>query len=157
MSQWRGAAARLFVAAVLVAGTASALAPMPLSQGGVCESLGTRLELLEDPEGAWTIGEVTSPPLVEQFVPSQRDTLNAGVTDSAWWVRFALRNDLATPQERLLVVGYALTDSLDLYAPDGAGGFRVTRAGDELPFRERAGDYRKPVFHISVAAGATEM
>ena len=57
--------------------------------------LGLHLEILEDESAALTIDDVTSPELDPKFVPSQDAAPNFGFSDSAFWVRFTVRNDTA--------------------------------------------------------------
>jgi diguanylate cyclase (GGDEF)-like protein/PAS domain S-box-containing protein len=53
-------------------------------------ALGRFAEILEDPERNRTIEEVASPALSNHFQPVGADTVNAGVTSSALWIRFTL-------------------------------------------------------------------
>ena len=55
--------------------------------------LGLHLEILEDPSGDLSIKDVTSPELDGRFLPSDTAVPSYGFTDSAYWVRFRVRND----------------------------------------------------------------
>ena len=87
------------------------------------------LELLEDVEGQWTIDHVQAPPLSQQFRPSPTNTPVFGFRDSVYWVRFTLRDEGFQPL--ILELGHPSMDEVDLYRPDGSGGFTLSRTGPE--------------------------
>ncbi len=105
-------------------------------------SLGRELFVFEDVRGTATIADVSSPALNESFRPHKHAVLNVGYTQSAYWLRVDLeyrpQSDFSS-QLRLLELAYPPLDHVDLYLPDGAGGFRLAeRSGDALPFSARA-------------------
>ena len=55
----------------------------------------TLFQILEDEEKKWSIQDVTSPELAGNFVKSKQEIPNFGYTNSAYWVRFKLKNDAA--------------------------------------------------------------
>jgi signal transduction histidine kinase len=118
--------------------------------------LGRSLEYVEDAQRQWTLADVTAPPVSGQFLHSQAGTLNFGITASAYWVRFQLRNDAPTRTEWLLEVDWPLTDFLQLYAADDSGRIVPREGGDHLPFGARAGGYRNPLFRVTLDAGVTQ-
>ena len=146
------------LAALLSAvGVARAQAPVPVGQSEAGQAAlvqvgGASLQLLEDPGGALGIGDVTAPALSVRFTPGATPVPNFGITRSAWWLRFALRND--SPQRRTLVVevAYAQLDTADLYVPDGAG-WREHRAGQTVPQAAREIAHRNPVFPVDLGPG----
>ena len=101
--------------------------------------LGLHLEILEDPSGKLSIEDVTSPELDGRFVPSDTAVPSYGFTDSAYWVRFRVRNDGQQAIDRLLELGFANMHFVDLYqpGPDGAG-YVVKQTGTLRPFDTRA-------------------
>ena len=129
---------------------AQARAPFLLTEQQGQYALGRALEYLEDPTGALTIADVTSPPYAERFVQSQQEIPNFGYTDSAYWVRLRFRN--AAPQitqwwlELGSIIGY-----VECYRP-GAGplGFEIIRTGDALPFSTREIAYHRLVFALTL-------
>ncbi len=60
-----------------------------------------------------------------------------GFTGRPAWVRLRAENPLASPVERLLAWNWPLVDRLDLYAPDGRGGWTCYRGGLAAPLAER--------------------
>jgi len=64
--------------------------------------IGRFLEYMEDPGGSLTIDDVISPAYAGKFVPSQKEILNFGATDSAYWVRFRVRSMADTEKKYIL-------------------------------------------------------
>ena len=64
------------------------LRPIPVN--GNCDDLGPHMEFLEDPLGEYTIDDVSSAPLRDQFEPPLGSTPKFGVTRSTVWLRFQL-------------------------------------------------------------------
>jgi signal transduction histidine kinase len=100
--------------------------------------LGLHLEILEDPSGELTIDQVSSPEFASQFIPSQVEVPNFGMSDSAYWVRLRLDNQTAQNSEWLLEQGFANTHFVDFYTPlpDG-NGFAVKQTGILRPISTR--------------------
>ena len=53
-------------------------------------SLGSYVEILEDKTGKLSIDDVTSDAYAEQFVKHNKDTINLGISNSVFWLRFTL-------------------------------------------------------------------
>lgn len=115
------------------------------------------LEFLEDKEKKWSIQDVTSPKLAVNFVKSKQEIPNFGYTNSAYWVRFNLKNDSAG-KEWLLELGYPLLDRIELYiSSEGLNDrdtieYIVKKAGDILPFKERELKHQNFLFYLSVGS-----
>lgn len=103
--------------------------------------LGRVMQVFEDAGSEATIADVSSGPLAEHFKPHDKDTLNAGYSRSAFWLKIDLQYRPGNPTAQrswLLELAYPPLDHLDLYVPDEAGGFRLAeRTGDALPFDSR--------------------
>jgi hypothetical protein len=63
-----------------------------LEDPGTRYPLDLHLEYLEDPEGTLTIQDVTQPEVSAQFTLNTQETPNFGITESAYWLRFRVRN-----------------------------------------------------------------
>ncbi|KPK01932.1 MAG: hypothetical protein AMJ56_21490, partial [Anaerolineae bacterium SG8_19] len=59
-------------------------------------NIGLQMEILEDKEKQWTIEDVTSLEVAAQFVPSLEESPGLGFTDSAYWIRFQVRNEASS-------------------------------------------------------------
>ena len=138
-------------AAPAQSGDADALQPVTLTDEQGEYPLGLHLEILEDPGGALTIDDVSSPAYEAQFAPSQVEAPTYGFTDSVYWVRFRLDNQTRLATEWLLEVDFANTHYVDLYSPvrDGQG-FEVKQSGTLRPVSTRDVFYPNIVFDLSV-------
>lgn len=90
------------------------------------------------------------------FRPLEGDTsgaTNFGLTRDAIW----LRSVLTTPEDlsgrRLLEVGHASLDQVDLYLAPAGGEWRHYRSGDRHPFSARALPHRHHLFDLALEPG----
>ncbi len=87
-----------------------------------------------------------------RWKPVDAANIIGGFTDSIYWVRFTVENQLAERLEWLLEVNYSLIDHIELYAPDGTGDYQKTIAGDKLPYHDRPIDYRNFLFPLEISS-----
>jgi class 3 adenylate cyclase len=82
--------------------------------------LGKFLEILEDDAAAWTIDDVAAEPLWHKFSPVNAGTLNLGLSESAFWIRFTVRSDLDLQKNRpwFLKVGRSALTDCKLFIPE---------------------------------------
>lgn len=87
------------------------------------------------------------------FLPLPAHGPTFGFHDGAFWLHASVLNRSGADQRWLLVLSYALIDSIDLYLryPDGRIEHRMS--GDTLAFAARAVRYRHPNFWIDIANG----
>jgi PAS domain S-box-containing protein len=145
-------------------------------------SLAPYIEILEDKEGRLTIEDVTSPKFSNKFIPNKNEsTPSFGFTDSAYWVRFTVKNPPSPPfnkggdwespplkkgaghpseawvggfsKEWLLEITLPILDRVDLYIPKPDGGFTAKNAGRLAPFNEWEIRHRSPAFYLPVGSG----
>lgn len=112
------------------------------------------VDVLEDPDRAWTIADVTGPALAERFRPMPGEGFNAGLTTSAWWVRFRVRAPADVSPGWRVELPWAVVDSVERYAPAPDGGWLVARAGEGVPFAAWEIPHRTPAFTLPVGANA---
>ncbi len=112
--------------------------------------LGLHLEILEDPTGALTIEDITSPEYDPQFVPSQAQVPNYGYIDSAYWVRLRLDNQTRQTDYWLLEQGFANTHYVDLYTPLPDGEFSVKQTGMLRPATTRDLPHPRIIFRLTI-------
>jgi len=55
--------------------------------------LGSHVEILEDKTGKLSIDDVSSDAYAEQFIKHTKDTINLGISNSVFWLRFTLLNN----------------------------------------------------------------
>jgi len=116
--------------------------------------LGLYLEILEDPSCKLTINEITSQEFENRFVPSNNKAPNFGYTNSAYWVRFRIRNEANQTENWRLKLDFADMQNIDFYmqTPDSEE-FIHKITGTYLPFKTRDIPYLKFVFKIHVKYG----
>jgi signal transduction histidine kinase/CheY-like chemotaxis protein len=103
--------------------------------------LGRSLQVFEDPSGQASIADVRAQAAAGNFKAHDKDTLNAGYSRSAFWLKIDLHYRPSNPAAQrtwLLELAYPPLDHLDLYTADASGDYRLVRqTGDALPFASR--------------------
>ncbi|MCR8636711.1 sensor histidine kinase [Paenibacillus radicis (ex Xue et al. 2023)] len=79
-------------------------------------SINLQMDVLEDKERQWTIEDVQSPVIQQQFKPAEGKS-SFGYTSSSYWVRFTVHNDSHNEQWELRVMNSVL-DSIAIYPPE---------------------------------------
>ncbi|NNA90325.1 hybrid sensor histidine kinase/response regulator [Pseudomonas gessardii] len=119
--------------------------------------LGRVMQVLEDPSGGITIAEARSAALASRYTHHDKDTLNAGYSRSAFWLKVDLHylpREPHAPRTWLLELAYPPLDHLELYVPDEVGGYRLAgRTGDALPFASREVRQNNYLFTVDFKAG----
>lgn len=110
--------------------------------------LASALEVLVDPEGRWSIDQVSTV-FASRFLPNRGGNPSFGFTRSVIWLRMTLDLDQVQGDQWYLVQRHPIIDHMYLYSPDGKGGFNVRHMGDTLPFGERELEVREFVFPLS--------
>jgi diguanylate cyclase (GGDEF)-like protein len=118
-------------------------APLPSTPGF---DLAGSASFLEDRSATLTLHEVMA--IGEGWQPTPATNFNRGFSSSAWWLRVELANTDAGPQQRLLEVGYAMLDFIDLYAVADGQIVAEYRTGDARPFGSRPLNTRFFVFPV---------
>ncbi|VVN83492.1 hybrid sensor histidine kinase/response regulator [Pseudomonas fluorescens] len=117
--------------------------------------LGRTLQVFEDASGQARIGDIRAQAAAGHFKTHDKDTLNAGYSRSAFWLKIDLQYRPTQPSAQrtwLLELAYPPLDHLDLYVPDTAGGYRLARqTGDALPFASREFRQNNYLFNLNVA------
>ena len=119
--------------------------------------LGRLMQVYEDPDGTASIAQVSAPAFAGRFKPHQADVLNAGYSNSVFWVRLDLRYSAApdaAPRNWLLELAYPPLDHLELYLADHAGHFYLAqRTGDALPYASRQIQQNNYLFNLPFTPG----
>ncbi|MBC3334752.1 response regulator [Pseudomonas proteolytica] len=119
--------------------------------------LGRVMQVLEDPSGSVTIADARSALMATRYTRHDKDTLNAGYSRSAFWLKVDLHYLPKDPQAQrtwLLELAYPPLDHLELYVPGDAGGYRLAgRTGDALPFASREIRQNNYLFTVDFKAG----
>ena len=117
-------------------------------------ALGRDTLVFEDPTGAATIQQVSSPDGASRFRPLAGPSLNAGYSRSAFWLKVPLTYRPADPlasADWLLELAYPPMDHVDLYLGDGDARPRLAwQTGDMLPFSSRQVKQNNYVFDLNL-------
>ena len=122
--------------------------------------LGPHMQVFEDVRGDATIDQVSSTALDGSFRTNGKPVLNAGYSRSVFWLRVDLLykpRQLDEHKHWLLELAYPPLDHLELYLPDGAGGYRLAgRTGDALPFSSRQIKQNNYLFNLELPPGQSQ-
>lgn len=122
--------------------------------------LGPHMQVFEDVRGDASIEQVSSAALDGSFRTNGKPVLNAGYSRSVFWLRVDLLykpRQLDEHKHWLLELAYPPLDHLELYLPDGAGGYRLAgRTGDALPFSSRQIKQNNYLFNLELPPGQSQ-
>ncbi len=124
-----------------------------ISPGTKQLALGTHLQFLEDPNGAYQIDDLIQTDSVIPWQTSNQKTLNFGYTDSVYWTRVSLTHSGTQPESYWLEVAYPALDDIQLHiiGPDQTREF--IQLGDRLPYHQRLIDHPNFLFPIEFMPG----
>ena len=129
-------------------------APVILNENQDVYKLDSYLEILEDPAGKLTIENITSSEYIERFEPGHEDVPNFGYTNSAYWVRFCLKNESKQTENWRLKLDFADMQNIDFYMQtQDSEEYIHKKTGTYLPFETRDIPYPKFVFKIPLKYG----
>ncbi len=116
-------------------------------------SLGNHISILEDPEKILQFSDIRSTPYSEKFLPSNQEVPNFGVTESAFWVRFTIKNPSDKSINLILEVDQAQYDDVEFYFYNSeTNQFSKTITGDQHPFASRPIEHYNYLFPIELPA-----
>ena len=117
--------------------------------------LGKHLSILEDQDKKLQLSDVRSVPYSEKFLLSNQEVPNFGVTESAFWVHFIVKNPAQKPILLVLEVDQAQYDEVEFYSYDSeTEQFTKTVTGDQHPFASRPMEYYNYLFPIELPASS---
>ena len=139
----------LFLAFHLLSLAAYAGLAAPLGVNNAHHVLGgNEVTYRRDPQGQWTIDDVSGPVLSAQFQVSAGGT-SFGYTRDVIWLRIVLAREDVAPEQWSLEVTNPFINDLQLFTPRG-GEFAVVQAGDRFPFASRQIAFHHPVFQVAL-------
>ncbi len=126
-----------------------AAATVPLLEGTDRYELGLSMDILEDPTGALTMVEVSSPGFNQSFNRSLSPAPRLRFTDnSAYWLRIALESRHHGLSDWLLHLDPHMLNYVDVYLLRN-GEWSAVLTGQRRPFSQRMRDHPQFVFPIS--------
>jgi diguanylate cyclase (GGDEF)-like protein len=114
-----------------------------------------QLAVLEDASGSLSYEQAVTAWDNGEFAAPEIDSLNQGITDSAYWARLQIINPDPTPRRVILSHDYAPTDVVQLYLESGAG--RVLVAGDSVSLPPGTVRTRIAAFELELAPSASQV
>ena len=137
-----------FIVLLGLGATCQAAPPIVLSDASSGMPLNAHIELLEDPQGTLTISDIESPEQQARFQPGN-GRASVGQSLHPWWIKLSLQRAPDAPSKWELEVGSVTQLDLQLYLPDGQGGWHLRQAGERVAFSEsRDHPYRRMVFDL---------
>ncbi len=113
--------------------------------------ISANLYFIEDPDRDLAIRDVAGP--TTGWRPNVAGYVNLGYTRSAYWFRVDIDNPRGSERTALLEMDFPSLDFVDLYVPDGRGGFSETRTGDRRVFESRPIGDPNFLFPLSLKSG----
>jgi two-component system, sensor histidine kinase and response regulator len=115
-------------------------------------------DVLEDPTGELSLADVRTPSFASRFNPSKvtAESLNFGLSRSAYWLRLKIRNTSNRASDQFLEIGYPRLIRVDFFAISPGYPDRVVKTGYAEPFSSRPYQHRFFVFPMSVPAHAEQ-
>jgi len=105
-----------------------------------------KIRYFEDHGGTLTIDDITA--RNKDWRALNVNTTRFGYSRSAFWYTFTLENRMPRDGGIYLEIDFPTVDYIDLYIPDGKGGWIHKEAGDMIPFKNRDIPDRNFVFTI---------
>jgi signal transduction histidine kinase len=120
--------------------------PVPAPEAISHQAL-TGFDVLEDPSRNLSLDSILTPQQQARFTPSKAQTLNLGVTQSAYWLRLRLRKQ-SQISDWFLCVGYSSLSEVTVFESDSTSAWHSIRTGSEMPFATRAVAHRLFLFPL---------
>lgn len=101
---------------------------------GLQDAAPIKLKFIEDKQNTMSFDDVVS---IDKWQTAEKETVNFGFTDSAYWFTFNVNNTSKIKKTALLRISYPMLDYIELYRPTENGGYEKTIEGDSFPFHQR--------------------
>ncbi len=122
----------------------------------VQQPLGAYIGLLDDPAGALDFPAVARADAEGRFRPLTLSATSLGHRPGATWLRFALANPTAVPQERWLHVDWIFQQSYILYLSDAEGHAERMESGTRISIARRPLASRLMLFPVRLEPGQSK-
>lgn len=144
----------LAVVVVFSLASVSSRAEMVLSRFSGNENLSQHLSFVEDKESVWSADDVYRSIDDLRWTENREMELNLGFTQSTYWFRVAMKNDMATEFSGVMGMEYPLLDDIQIYQViDSGRPWPVAHIGDLQAFSKRIIPHRNFLVPIEQAAG----
>ena len=120
------------------------------------QELNGSIGLMEDVGGTLRIEDMADPAVQARFRPAA-GRASVGQNPNPWWIRLELQRATAAPARWWLEIGAATPFDLQLYLPDGKGGWQLRQSGERVDFAAgRDHDYRRIVLQLPELGAAPQ-
>lgn len=137
----------LILAILSLSAQAEVISLTPSSSG---QSLNGQVELLEDPGAVLGIDDMADPAVQQRFTPANGKA-SVGQNPNPWWIKVTLRAEATAPRQWWLEIASVTLLDLQLYLPDGQGGWQMRRSGEKVSFAEgRDHPHRRMLLRLPV-------
>lgn len=110
--------------------------------------LNGQIELLEDTGARLSIADMADPAVQSRFQPAD-GRATVGQSRHPWWIKVSLQRGQDTPSQWWLENAGITIFDLQLYLPDGQGGWHARTTGTAAPYAEgRDYAYRRMLFKL---------
>ncbi|HEX4870382.1 MAG TPA: ATP-binding protein [Moraxellaceae bacterium] len=140
-------ACMLALCAGLAAAAGADVGAVRLAGGAGGQSLGTHVEVLRDPGGRLAPAAAA---LADGYAPASVAANLGFDPGAAYWFRFRLENPGDTLARRVFLLDFPLLDHVELFAPDGKGGYLRQVTGDNEAWHERPLKVRRLALPLEV-------
>lgn len=132
----------------LILTNGSALASVELTPASSAMLLNEHIELLEDRSAQLTIADMANPAVQRDFQPAN-GRASVGQSRNPWWIKVTLQRTADAPRDWWLENAGITIFNLQLYLPDGQGGWTVRETGEAVPYLHgRDYAYRRMLFKL---------
>ncbi|MBF0441924.1 MAG: sensor histidine kinase, partial [Oligoflexales bacterium] len=112
--------------------------------------LGRNLTYFEDRKDIIRFEEISSPGFEASWTESDKDAPSFGFSNSAFWLRFKVKNMSYEKTQWLFELAYPLHNDIEFYYRDKNGIYKMHKAGTHFEFSKRPINHMNFVFPISV-------
>ncbi len=111
--------------------------------------MGKYLSIYEDASHAKTIYEVIAKDFSKKFKQSNQENPNFGFSESAYWLRFQVKNETTVQDNFMLEINFPMLDSVEFYYKEN-NRWMVKSGGDKYLFSGREFRNRHLLFNLKV-------
>ena len=138
----------LLLLCLALTGYQAVAAPIVLHADSSGLQLNGQIELLEDVGGRLNIEDLADPAVQQRFVPAD-GRASVGQNRNPWWIKLQLQRSADAPAQWWLENGAVTQLDLQLYIPDGQGGWTLRQSGERVGFAAgRDHDYRRILLRL---------
>lgn len=142
----------LYANSSVFAGTAE-----PLSAHKNYTAIGEYIQYLQEKDRALTLDEARHAYISNQFTPWNKPVVSIAIGTAPVWLRFTIINDGTNTIHRRLIIENSWLDLAHIHIIKDGNIIHQQKAGDSLPYKQRAVDHRFLIFDFEYTPGLYEV